>query len=772
MRPCVALRFGFLCVLSLGWAANRSAAADWIHWRGPEQNGTSPERDLPDKWSPDKAGENNLIWKQPYGCRSTPLVINNRVYIIDDTSTSNLTEQERVMCFDADTGKVIWEHKFNVFHTGIVSNRLGWTNLSADKETGNVYAHGTQGLLFCFDGKTGKVIWSHSLTEEYGRVSGYGGRLCSPVCDGDLVIIGMINSSWGDQARGANRFAAFDKKTGQVAWWTQIPGDIRGTKSYYSTPVIAVINGQRLFITGAADGSIHALKVRTGELVWSYDFCNDVINSSPVVSPDGKVYCSHGEENEGSNVQGRIICVDATKVKDKQPELVWKKDGIKASYASPILHDGKLYIVSNEARLYCFDAQKGEELWKRPFPFGRLSRGSPLWADDKIYVFDVNAHFHILKPGATKCDELHDQFFASTDGKGFVECNGTPAAVNGKIYLATRSEIYCIGKKDHKTPPDKVAGLAPEKAAASTPAVLRLFPGDVVVAPGESVTFKVRAYDANGQELKDVAKAEWTLPTPPLPPKATTSPPPLAGEVADGKLTVAKDRPFQQGYVQAKAGTLTALARVRVVPPLPIKTDFSKVKGTSPSGWVNCAGKFVMEDLKDGSRVLKKTALQNAPAPLARANTYFGLPTWTDYTIQADVLGKEVQDNMPDIGVVANRYTLVLDGKRDPADSKRRLHIHSWDALPRIDHSIAFDWKPNVWYRMKFTVDVQKDKALVRGKVWPADQKEPEAWTIEFEDPVPNREGAPALYGYAPGIVAGTEALYNNVSVTPNKKGN
>jgi outer membrane protein assembly factor BamB len=73
---------------------------------------------------------------------------------------------------------------------------------------------------------------------------------------------------------------------------------------------------------------------------------------------------------------------------------------------------------------------------------------------------------------------------------------------------------------------------------------------------------------------------------------------------------------------------------------------------------------------------------------------------------------------------------------------------------------------------MKFTVDVQKDKGLVRGKVWPVDQKEPEAWTIEFEDPMPNREGAPALYGYAPGIVAGTEAFYNNVSVTPNKKGN
>jgi hypothetical protein len=113
---------------------------------------------------------------------------------------------------------------------------------------------------------------------------------------------------------------------------------------------------------------------------------------------------------------------------------------------------------------------------------------------------------------------------------------------------------------------------------------------------------------------------------------------------------------------------------------------------------------------------------------------------------------------------------LLLNGKVDPANNKRHLHIASWEALPRVDKAVVFDWKPDVWYRCKLTVDLQKDKGIIRGKVWPADEKEPTSWTIEFEDPLPNREGAPALFGYAPGIVADTDVYYNNVSVTPNKK--
>src|SRR5262249_53143907 len=88
--------------------SNAARAEDWAHWRGPEQNGVSRDKGLPEKWSPDpEKADNNLIWKAPYGGRSTPLIMNGRVYLINRCGDLGLHEQERVMCFDAKDGKVL-----------------------------------------------------------------------------------------------------------------------------------------------------------------------------------------------------------------------------------------------------------------------------------------------------------------------------------------------------------------------------------------------------------------------------------------------------------------------------------------------------------------------------------------------------------------------------------------------------------------------------------------------------------------------------------------
>ncbi len=142
----------------MGIGVVTALAADWSQWRGPWQTGVSPEKNLPGTWSPNPNDpDNNLIWKAPYGCRSTPLVMNGRVYIINNVG-KDVTEQERVMCLDAGTGKVLWERAFNVFHVDIVSVRLGWASLAGDPKTGNIYGHGTQGLFFGYD-KDGKLLW-------------------------------------------------------------------------------------------------------------------------------------------------------------------------------------------------------------------------------------------------------------------------------------------------------------------------------------------------------------------------------------------------------------------------------------------------------------------------------------------------------------------------------------------------------------------------------------------------------------------------------------
>ena len=90
-------------------------ANDWAEWRGPARDGISTETNLPTSWSP--AGE-NLAWKAPFGGRSAPIVMGNRVYLVNTVGKGE-TLQERIVALDADSGRMVWEHRFNVFFTDI-----------------------------------------------------------------------------------------------------------------------------------------------------------------------------------------------------------------------------------------------------------------------------------------------------------------------------------------------------------------------------------------------------------------------------------------------------------------------------------------------------------------------------------------------------------------------------------------------------------------------------------------------------------------------------
>ncbi len=752
----------------LGWTVSASAG-NWSYWRGPEQNGVSRERDLPEKWGL----KENLIFRTEKGSITTPIVQDGQVYLLGKTGQGE-TQQETVMAFDADTGKLVWEKAFNVWHTDIVEDRIGFTHMVGDPETGNVYAHLTSGLLICFD-KTGKIVWQHSLTEEFGRITGYGGRVTSPIIDEDKLILSMINSSWGELTVGNTRMVAFDKKTGQVIWWGS--GNYRVKDTYYSSPVVAVIGGQRLILTGGGDGCIHAFQVRTGKKVWSYKFEDGggAVNCSPVVQGD-RIWIGHGEENLENSTQGRIICLDAGTLQKGEPVLVWKYDGIKAKFAAPILHEGLLYICDDAGKLFCFDADKGgEPLWS--FAYGRNTKGSPVWADGKIYVSEVDSRFHILKPSRSGCERLHSFQFR---GKGFapIELHGAPAIVNGRIYFTTTTHLYCIGKAGHNTPPDKIPQPIKEPDTVGKAAWLQVVPADVTIQAGESVSFRCFAYDENGRRVGEV-KPQWEkggmLPpvypiglTPPKPAAKPTPPPILEGELSGNTFTAAK-APFGQfGRILAKTDGLSNHARVRVIPSLPYVQTFDKLpEGRTPAAWVNTMAKFSVVKLPDGNQVLRKRN-DNASPLVNRANAYIGDPYMSDYTIECDVYGTKVRDkDMPDMGIGACRYTFTLHG------NDREVRLGTWDAQKRIEKKMELDWKPETWYRLKLMATTANGKAIVKGKVWPREEKEPDAWTLELEDPIPNSEGAPLIYGFANGTIdannPGPEIYYDNLKITPNK---
>src|SRR5579871_5743494 len=101
------LAIGLLAIVSTGTSVS---AADWIHWRGPMQNCHSLEKGLPGDFDPTTGAKANVIWSQPFGGRSAPLVMAGKLYIIQGTG-EGLHEGEQVVCFDEKTGKKEWEYR-------------------------------------------------------------------------------------------------------------------------------------------------------------------------------------------------------------------------------------------------------------------------------------------------------------------------------------------------------------------------------------------------------------------------------------------------------------------------------------------------------------------------------------------------------------------------------------------------------------------------------------------------------------------------------------
>ena len=777
MRPLFTLTLASLALAAPAWGG------DYLQWRGPKQSGEVLGANLPKNFELDEVGKGGLIWKAPVGGRAAPLLMDGKLYILNGFDNRLPTEAERVSCIDAKTGKVLWNYVVNVYHADVVTSRLGWTTVAGDPEKKRIYTHTTAGELLCLD-DTGKLVWSRQLTEEFGRFTGYGGRIVSPTYDSGLCIVAIVNSSWGDMAKGSNRFLAFNGDTGAVEWISD-PDPINTKGTYQSTPVIAIINGQRLLVAGGASGAIHAMKVRTGERVWSYPFSDGAINPSPIVSGT-LVYGAHGEENPEGGSLGRVVCFDAGKVdpKTKKPKLVWEyRRSNRFGLSHPALADGRLYVPDDSSELFCFNAKTGKLLWK--YKYGTNSRGAPLIVDNKLYIFDVNAKLTVLKLRGDKEPDYLDTeeyTFRLPEGEtGFNETQGTPIAADGRMYFTTSFDTYCIGDPNAKPGKPFELELAPETPfdPSVKPSALRVSPFEQNGAAGGTVAMRLIPVDANGRDLPmpQGARPEWAIVQGPVPKGASAAPPALKGKLEpnDANATIVLDKtPGQGGYVEAKLGDLKARARIRVVPTVPYLNDFEKIpEGAVPGGWVNTAGKFEVKKLPDGNKVLAKKNTDARP-PLARANAYFTLPDATGYDIQCDLYATEVGGKLPDMGIVANRYTLILDGKTDPTTEKRTVRLASWDARPRVNVAIPYNWQKDTWYTAKLIVVVGDKTAKCYGKVWPKGENEPQAWTCEYEDVSPNRNGAAALFGYISNSSAtrpGSEIYYDNLKVTPRSAG-
>jgi len=718
-------RAAVLVAMLVAGALTVTRAADWPEWRGPSRDGHSAETNLPSKWSP--AGE-TLAWRIPIGSRSSPVAFGNRIYLNTPTGDPANT-QERLVAIDAESGKVVWEKRFSQYLSDVPQHRASWASPAVDPETGNIYLFTVSAQLVCL-APDGKILWDRSLPDEYGAVTTHGGRTVSPIIEGDKVFLNALVMAWGDLNRTGNRFFAFDKKTGQTVWIAS--PQVRHYDTNYSTPIVSTIDGTRALIVGGTDGAYHALKLNTGERIWSIDVSKRAILNSPLFR-DNVAYITHGEENLDTTEMGMIAAIDATRSGVLTPEAYkWRTRGFLPSFASPVADAERLYTVDNSAIVGAFDLKTGAKLWEKTL--GTLQKGSPVLADGKLYVGTENGKFFILRPSATGVEVLDEDVLGTAQAPEPIVAS--PIVADGRVYVTTMDALYAIGKRTPRA--SRAAPAAPVAPAA--PAVVQVFPYESLLSPGQTANLKARLFDAKGNFIREEPAAQWTLEQ-------------LTGGVdAKGTYTAAKAG-STAGVVKATVGAISGTARVRVIEPMPWSWNFEAATAEAPPAWwVGATGKVFQRTVEGAGNVLMRPRDETVGR---RAKVYFGAPDLAGYTVEADVRAREQRRQRGDLGLLNEHYGLVLFG------NGQKLELHPWQAADEMTVRVPFAWDADKWYRMKLRVDHLPDgTARVRGKVWPAAAVEPAAWTIEKIDKIPHRAGSPGIY--ADGI---SDVYFDNVKV-------
>lgn len=799
--------------------AKAAQSMGWFHWRGPSQDGTSPETGLPDSVDASKP-----LWTAEFPGQGTPVIANGRLYINGRTG-EGAEMREGVSCFDAETGKLIWQHLENDFLSDIIYLRYATGAPTVDPETGNVYVQGTQGMLTCFN-RDGKVLWQHSLMEEYGRLTFPNGRTATPVVDQDLVITRGITSGWGANGPAADRILAFDKKSGDLVWLSS-PAD-RPQDPTFSPPYFSWYDGKRVFFTACGDSSVACVNARTGDPLFRFPAAKagakGGINGAVLRYKD-TLLVAHESENVDTSEVGRTaafrIPAPDEKPKAEVPSTYPVPQGMRIFSpkelevwrnplgnlgSSPALAGDTLFEVTGVGEFSAVNVETGAVKWKKKLG-AEQRQSSPFVADGKVYVaFYIaggqqatsdndggDGELYIFKPG-----EKDAEILSRTKLSG--RCFGSPIAFNGKVYVQTDKKLYAFGKKGDNAGVKSVVWMddsAAKPGAVGATAKLQLIPNEVLLSPGKSLQVRVKGIDANGftsEEKVDPKKVKFDNY---IPPTALVKAKMNGTMGPDGKLTAEAKPVSSAGAFQgvlASDEKVTGTLRGRVLPELPIKVDFEGVELTEKTG--PGIGNDPTEKLPPGTAAgptnwnTSEAPTDFAYPPLAwsgaryrfeirkapgddtnlalcktidnklfqRGQVFIGPSDSKNYTIEADVLTEGNKRKMSDIGLINQRYLVVLRG------NAREMELSS--NLERIKMTVPFTLTPNEWYHLKMKVDVPRDgTGIIRAKAWKKSEPEPAAWTLEYPHKHAHTNGAPGFFSLSP---QDQRAWIDNIEVKSN----
>lgn len=178
-------------------AAADVPAVDWPQFRGPNHDGVSREKTFARSWP-----ESGLpvLWTREVGAGfSSFAVVGGRVF------TCGTEDAKQVMfCLDFKNGDVLWKNAYEP-EISDPDPHLHGPRATPTVNHGRVYMMGAHGRVICCEADTGRVVWSRQFTHKPGW-----GYSASVLIEGDLAIV----QAGGED--GA--LCAMDKMTGETKW--------------------------------------------------------------------------------------------------------------------------------------------------------------------------------------------------------------------------------------------------------------------------------------------------------------------------------------------------------------------------------------------------------------------------------------------------------------------------------------------------------------------------------------------------------------------------
>lgn len=397
-------------------------AEDWPRWGGPRGDETWNGPDLPDQWPAEGL---RVVWKQPVGGGYGGVIAAaGRVFLLDRVTTPD--EQERLLCFDADSGKMLWSQADPVTY-----GKLDYGNGPRSTPTlhdGRLYTFGALGRVACFDAVGGKPLWARDYPKTYAEQipAPTWGLAASPVVWEDLVIV-------HPGAADGGCLIALDRNTGAEVW--RVSDDPAG----YATPIIIDSPAGPQLVAWTPE---HVLGVqpRTGQLLWSipYKVTYGVSISTPIFHENTVFVTGYWEGSKAIRLGPQLA--DA--------HLVWEESRyLRGLMMQPLYRDGHVYMLDKGLGLTCFELASGKKLWDdqhQMTPRGRNPQASAVWvgAGDRVLILN----------------ELGDLILARLNTSGYQEQSRTniierrerspiwahPAYAGNRVYARSDSELVCV----------------------------------------------------------------------------------------------------------------------------------------------------------------------------------------------------------------------------------------------------------------------------------------------------------------------------------------